>query len=108
MKTVKRYDYVLPQGFVLQGGKREYVVDCVLGKGGFGVTYIGWDLALEKITQLMTHWSSFIEKYAKMTAWALVDISHKTDPWINTTELFGNKSRISKNSIRKYLIISKD
>lgn len=39
MKTVKRYDYVLPQGFVLQGGKREYVVDSVLGKGGFGVTY---------------------------------------------------------------------
>ena len=23
----------------MQGGKREYVVDCVLGKGGFGVTY---------------------------------------------------------------------
>lgn len=49
-----------------------------------------------------TELNPFIEKYAKMTAWVLVDMSHQTDPWINTTELFGNKSRISKNSIRKY------
>lgn len=39
METKKQYNYVLPQGFVLRGGKRDYVVEKVLGKGGFGVTY---------------------------------------------------------------------
>ena len=39
METKKQYNYVLSQGFVLRGGKRDYVVEQVLGKGGFGVTY---------------------------------------------------------------------
>jgi len=39
MGSKKQYDFVLPKGFVLQGGKREYEVVEVLGKGGFGVTY---------------------------------------------------------------------
>ncbi len=39
METKKQYNFVLPQGFVLRGGKRDYVVEKVLGKGGFGVTY---------------------------------------------------------------------
>ncbi|MDD9883162.1 MAG: protein kinase [Gammaproteobacteria bacterium] len=34
----------LPKGFMLQ----EYQVDRVLGAGGFGLTYLGWDTALEK------------------------------------------------------------
>ena len=34
----------LPKGYMLQ----EYQVDRVLGAGGFGLTYLGWDTALEK------------------------------------------------------------
>ena len=36
--------HALPCGFLLHG---RYVIGKMLGQGGFGVTYIGWDLALE-------------------------------------------------------------
>lgn len=39
MASEKRYEYVLPKGFVLRGGENDYVIEEVLGKGGFGVTY---------------------------------------------------------------------
>jgi len=39
MANGKRYEYVLPKGFVLRGGENDYVIEEVLGKGGFGVTY---------------------------------------------------------------------
>ena len=28
--------------------KQRYLVACVLGEGGFGITYAGWDLTLDK------------------------------------------------------------
>ncbi len=39
MASDKRYEYVLPVGYVLRGGANDYVIEQVLGKGGFGVTY---------------------------------------------------------------------
>ena len=36
---MEQWDDVLPVGSVLRGGKREYKVEAVLGKGGFGITY---------------------------------------------------------------------
>ena len=39
MAEEKNYQYVLPVGFVLKGGASDYVIEKVLGKGGFGITY---------------------------------------------------------------------
>lgn len=39
MANDKRYEYVLPKGFVLRGGENDYIIEEVLGKGGFGITY---------------------------------------------------------------------
>ena len=45
------YKYTLPVGFVLKGGENEYVIEQVLGKGGFGVTYkVKARLLYKKIT----------------------------------------------------------
>ena len=38
-------NYVLPYGYFLNG---HYVVGKVLGQGGFGITYIGFDLSLQR------------------------------------------------------------
>ena len=38
-------NYVLPYGAILNG---RYIVGKMLGQGGFGITYIGWDLAMER------------------------------------------------------------
>ena len=39
MSKDKEYKYVLPVGSVLSSGSNDYVIEQVLGKGGFGVTY---------------------------------------------------------------------
>lgn len=39
MDEMEQWDDVLPVGSVLRSGKREYRVEAVLGKGGFGITY---------------------------------------------------------------------
>ena len=39
MSTKQQYNYALPIGYKLQGGENVYVIEEVLGKGGFGITY---------------------------------------------------------------------
>ena len=44
-KKQKSPDYALRPGAILNG---KYMVGKMLGQGGFGITYVGWDLALER------------------------------------------------------------
>lgn len=39
MPNNEKYEHSLPIGFVLKVGNREYIVEDVLGQGGFGITY---------------------------------------------------------------------
>lgn len=39
MATSKQYENSLPLGYRLQGGKHVYVIEEILGRGGFGITY---------------------------------------------------------------------
>lgn len=43
--TNQNQSYALQQGTILHG---KYLIGKMLGQGGFGITYIGWDLALSR------------------------------------------------------------
>ena len=45
LSAESRNEYILPPQTILAG---KYLVGRVLGQGGFGITYIGWDIALER------------------------------------------------------------
>ena len=56
-ENVPNYPHQLPVGTVLRG---QYTVGKVLGQGGFGITYIGWDQSLEATVAIKEFYPSGI------------------------------------------------
>ena len=48
-------DYALRPGSILYG---KYLVGRILGQGGFGITYVGWDLMLERKVAVKEYYPS--------------------------------------------------
>ena len=51
----KNAEYALTPGTILAG---KYLVGKVLGQGGFGITYIGWDISLERKVAVKEYYPS--------------------------------------------------
>ena len=64
-ENVPNYSHQLPMGTVLQG---RYTVGKVLGQGGFGITYIGWDNFLDVPVAIKEFYpSSFVNRDCSVT-----------------------------------------
>ena len=64
-ENVPNYPHQLPLGTVLKG---QYTVGKVLGQGGFGITYIGWDTALEAPVAIKEYYpNNFVSRDSSQT-----------------------------------------
>ena len=54
-EKTKNAEYALMPGTILAG---KYLVGKVLGQGGFGITYIGWDISLERKVAVKEYYPS--------------------------------------------------
>ena len=64
-ENVPNYPHQLPIGTLL---KEQYIVGKVLGQGGFGITYIGWDTILETTVAIKEYYpGSFVNRDCSQT-----------------------------------------
>ena len=64
-ENVPNYSHQLPIGTVLKG---QYLVGKVLGQGGFGITYMGWDMLLENPVAIKEYYpNSFVNRDCNQT-----------------------------------------
>ena len=85
----------LPAGTVLQD---QYQVGRVLGQGGFGITYLGWDLHLERLVAIK-------EFYPSATVNRDVSVSRYVR--VNTTQMAGSFEASRERFLREARALAK-
>ena len=91
-ENVPNENHQLPIGTVLQG---RYEVGKVLGQGGFGITYIGWDLMLETIVAIKEYYpSSLVHRESTQNLTVSCTGSNAADLYAQNLDRFLREARI--------------
>ena len=81
----------LPAGTVL---REQYLVGRVLGQGGFGITYLGWDLDLERLVAIKEFFpSATVNRDVRISQFVKVNTTHMTDAFETSRERFLREAR---------------
>jgi len=78
--------HALPRGTVLAG---KYVIGKVLGQGGFGITYLGWDIAQRRKVCLKEYYpSSMVNRDCSQQIWLSCNTQDQEAKYVSGRERF--------------------
>ena len=89
---VPNESHQLPVGTILQG---RYQIGKQLGQGGFGITYIGWDMSLETPVAIKEYYpGSFVSRDCSVTLAVTCSGSNVADLFAHNRDRFLREARI--------------
>ena len=81
----------LPAGSVL---REQYLVGRVLGQGGFGITYLGWDMDLERLVAIKEFFpSATVNRDVSISQYVKVNTTHMVESYEASRERFLREAR---------------
>ncbi len=89
--TAERSPHQLPLQTILNG---KYLVGCVLGEGGFGITYLGWDLNLDMKVAIKEYYpSGFVTRENTVTTTVTPFSGDKREAFIKGLDKFVDEAK---------------
>ena len=90
-QTAANEPHQLPAGTVL---REQYLVGRVLGQGGFGITYLGWDLDLERLVAIKEFFpSATVNRDVNVSQYVKVNTTHMVSSFEASRERFLREAR---------------
>ncbi len=89
--TAERSPHQLPLQTILNG---KYLVGCVVGEGGFGITYLGWDLNLDMKVAIKEYYpSGFVTRENTVTTTVTPFSGDKREAFIKGLDKFVDEAK---------------